>query len=195
MPSRTGSVFLSLYPKTLFRGEQMSLEIAIQENTLAIRELIATITQSTAGTPRPVPLLGQDEPIAEIVQAQVAAAKTAAVQAQVAAAKTTAENIAAKPPARIAEPEPAPEAEPEAPRKPIAAIPDGERNKEFYDKHVLPEVVKLAKFEKKAGGQEGKKTLIGLLTTFGVGKASEVPGERWEELVIKLRSKLKELEG
>lgn len=170
----------------------MSLEIAIQENTLAIRELIATITQSTAGTPRPVPLLGQDEPIAEIVQAQVAASKASAEN--IGAVMPVGETAKTEETLPVEDPE-APAPEPEAPRKPIAAIPDGERNKEFYDKHVLPEVVKLAKFEKKAGGQEGKKTLIGLLTTFGVGKASEVPGERWEELVIKLRSKLKELEG
>lgn len=61
-------------------------------------------------------------------------------------------------------------------------LPAGERDEEYYKKHVRPHIVAL--------GDTNRPAALEILESFGVKKAMEVPTEKWGELVTKIKAAL-----
>jgi hypothetical protein len=61
-------------------------------------------------------------------------------------------------------------------------LPAGERDEEYYKKHVRPHIIAL--------GDKDRAAAIGILESFGVKKAQEVPTAKWGELVDAIKAAL-----
>ena len=66
---------------------------------------------------------------------------------------------------------------------PRIVLPKGERTEEYYNEHVRPTLLELARFVAPDGDTVGIKALQDWLVTYQTRKANEVPADRWDEMV------------
>lgn len=66
--------------------------------------------------------------------------------------------------------------------EPFSGLPKGERNEEYYLKHIAPSVVSVAKRD--------RQVAVDIIESYGVKKGKEVPVDKWDEFFSKLQEAL-----
>lgn len=147
----------------------MSLENKIDELTAAIKEQTAVNAGLAAAI---IALRNSGAPTPEVTEPKQGPKKEAKV-AETPKEEPKAEAPKEEPKAEEPKAE-TPKDEPKAEEVKVPALPAGERNMQYYEKHVRPKLIEV--------GKQSRDKLIAIGQKFGVTNCKDVPADKWDDL-------------